>query len=97
MPDLLTLAVLVAGGLAGGVGQLFLTESFRRAPVAVVAPFEYTQLVWAAGIGFLIWAEVPSGYTLAGAAVVAASGLYILYRETRRLRVQRGPRTPRAR
>ncbi|HYD44633.1 MAG TPA: DMT family transporter [Phenylobacterium sp.] len=94
IPNLLTLGVLIAGGLVGGVGQLFLTESFRRAPVAVVAPFEYTQLVWAAAIGFVIWAEVPSGYTLLGAAVVAASGLYILYRETRRLRVRPDAGTP---
>lgn len=90
IPNLLTLGVLIVGGLIGGVGQLFLTESFRRAPVAVVAPFEYTQLVWATIIGFLIWAEVPSAFTLAGAAVVAASGLYILYRETRRLRATAG-------
>lgn len=86
MPNLLTLLALIAGGLVGGVGQLFLTESFRRAPVAVVAPFEYTQLVWATLLGFLLWDEIPRPFTFIGAGVVAASGLYILFRETRRLR-----------
>ena len=86
IPDRATLALLVAAGLVGGVGQLFLTEALRRAPVAVVAPFDYTQLVWASLLGFLVWGETPKFATLVGAAVVAASGLYILYRETRRLR-----------
>jgi drug/metabolite transporter (DMT)-like permease len=85
-PDPLTLAVLVAGGLVGGVGQLFLTEAIRVAPVGVVAPFDYSQLIWAAGFGFLIWGEVPHPATLAGAMVVAASGIYILHRELRRFR-----------
>ncbi len=86
IPDKATLALLVAAGLVGGVGQLFLTEALRRAPVAVVAPFDYTQLVWASLLGFLVWGETPKWTTLAGAAVVAASGLYILYRGTRRYR-----------
>lgn len=86
MPDTATLAMLVATGLVGGTGQLFLTEALRRAPVAVVAPFDYTQLIWASLLGFLIWGELPRTATVAGAVVVAASGVYILYRETRRLR-----------
>ncbi len=52
----------------------------------MVAPFDYTQLVWASLLGFLVWGETPKFATLAGAAVVAASGLYILFRETRRFR-----------
>jgi drug/metabolite transporter (DMT)-like permease len=51
------------------------------APVGVVAPFDYIQLVWATGLGFLIWGELPHAATLAGALVVAASGVYILHRE----------------
>lgn len=85
-PDPLTLAVLIAGGLVGGVGQLFLTEAIRVAPVGVVAPFDYSQLIWATGLGFLIWGELPQPLTLAGAAVVAGSGLYILHRELVRFR-----------
>ena len=86
IPDAATLGLLVAGGLIGGVGQLLLTEALRRAPVAMVAPFDYTQLVWASALGFLVWGETPKLLTLAGALVVAGSGIYILFRETRRFR-----------
>jgi drug/metabolite transporter (DMT)-like permease len=85
-PDLATFGLLVLAGLLGGVGQLFLTEALRVAPVGVVAPFDYTQLVWATGLGFLVWGELPHPATLAGAVVVAASGVYILHREMRRFR-----------
>jgi drug/metabolite transporter (DMT)-like permease len=47
----------------------------------VLSPFIYTQIVWATTLGYLVFANVPSGWTLAGAAVVIASGLYLLYRE----------------
>jgi len=80
-PDPATLTALIVGGLIGGVGQLFLTEAIRVAPVGVVAPFDYTQLIWATALGYLIWGDFPHATTLAGAAVVAASGLYILHRE----------------
>lgn len=83
MPDPATLAVLVLAGLIGGVGQLLLTQAVRVAPIAVIAPFDYTQLIWASLIGFLVWDETPRPATLLGAAVVAASGLYIVYREAR--------------
>ena len=59
------------------------------APVAVVAPFDYTQLVWASLFAFIVWDELPRPLTLVGAGVVAASGLYILYRETIRRREPR--------
>ncbi len=87
MPDRLTLAMLVVAGLIGGVGQLLLTEALRNAPVGVVAPFDYTQLVWAGVLSLLIWGELPRPLTLAGAVVVAASGVYILHRELRRSRL----------
>jgi drug/metabolite transporter (DMT)-like permease len=85
-PDPVTLALLVASGLIGGVGQLLLTEALRVATVGVVAPFDYTQLIWASALGFLIWGELPRPATLVGAAVVTASGVYILHRELRRFR-----------
>lgn len=81
LPSPGTLALLVGAGLIGGTGQLLLTEAIRRAPVAVVAPFDYTQLVWAGMIGFLIWGETPAVLTLVGAIVVAASSSYVLWRE----------------
>ncbi|WP_374572700.1 DMT family transporter [Phenylobacterium sp.] len=89
-PDPLTLAALVGAGLAGAFGQLLLTQALRLAPVAVVAPFDYTQLLWAGLIAFFAWGEVPRPAMLAGAAVVAASGLYIVYREARLRAAARG-------
>jgi drug/metabolite transporter (DMT)-like permease len=88
-PDPLTLALLIVGGLIGGVGQLLLTEALRVAPVGVVAPFDYSQLIWATGIGFLVWGELPHPATIVGALVVAVSGVYILHREMRRFRMNR--------
>jgi drug/metabolite transporter (DMT)-like permease len=83
-PDIL--ALLVVMGLIGGLGQMLMTEALRVAPVGVVAPFDYIQLIWASLIGFGVWGEVPQGATLAGAVVVAASGGYILWREIRQSR-----------
>jgi drug/metabolite transporter (DMT)-like permease len=91
IPDPTTLAVLVLGGLIGGVGQLLLTEAIRVAPVGVVAPFDYSQLIWATILGFVIWGELPHAATVAGAAVVAASGIYILHRELVRFRRANAP------
>ena len=76
-----TWAVLVALGLAGGAGQLFLTASLRYAPVPVIVPFDYLQLLWAVLLGWLLWNTQPSPTTWAGAAVIIGSGLYTIYRE----------------
>lgn len=80
-------ALLVAIGLLGGVAQLFLTEAYRSAPVSIVAPFDYTAMVWAVLLGIALFGERPGWPVLTGAAVVIASGLYILHRES--LRVSR--------
>ena len=85
-PDPFTLGLLVLVGLVGGVGQLLLTEALRVAPIGVVAPFDYTQLVWAAVYGLIIWGEFPRATTVLGALIVAGSGIYILQRELRRFR-----------
>ena len=73
--------ILAAIGLTGGVGQLFLTASLRFAPVPVVVPFDYSQLIWAVLLGWLIWQVQPASTTWAGAAVIVASGLYTVWRE----------------
>ncbi|MBA3676403.1 MAG: DMT family transporter [Sphingosinicella sp.] len=74
-------AILVALGLFGGMGQLFLTSSLRYAPVPVIVPFDYTQLLWAVLLGWIIWDTHAPASTWAGAAVIIASGLYTVYRE----------------
>jgi drug/metabolite transporter (DMT)-like permease len=76
-----TWAILAALGLFGGFGQIFLTSSLRYAPVSVVVPFDYTQLLWAVALGALLFAQSPPATTLAGALVIIASGLYTVFRE----------------
>ncbi len=79
--DTETWAILVGLGLAGGIGQLFLTSSLRFAPVPVVVPFDYTQLLWAVLLGWLLWGTHPAATTWLGATIIVGSGLYTLYRE----------------
>ena len=79
--DARTWAVLAALGLFGGFGQLLLTASLRAAPVSVIVPFDYAQLLWAVLLGWLLWSTQPPATTWAGAAVIIASGLYTIYRE----------------
>ena len=76
-------AILVALGLFGGAGQLLLTASLRYAPVPVIVPFDYAQLLWAVLLGWLMWETHPPATTWAGATVIVASGLYTIYREHR--------------
>jgi drug/metabolite transporter (DMT)-like permease len=76
-------AFVAAGGLAGGLGQLFMTASVR-APVSVVTPFDYLQIVAATIFGWLLFSDIPTLHTAAGAGLIAASGLYTAWREHRR-------------
>jgi drug/metabolite transporter (DMT)-like permease len=75
--------ILAVMGLTGGIGQLCLTASLRFAPVAVVVPLDYVQLLWVVLLGWLIWSTHPPATTWAGAAVIIGSGLYTIYREHR--------------
>ena len=54
------------------------------APAATIAPFEYTALLWATLLGYFIWGELPDSITVLGGSIVGVSGLYIIYRETRK-------------
>ena len=65
------------------VAHLFIVLAMRGDDVASVVPFRYTNLLWAIGLGYAVFGELPDGLTLLGAAVIVASGLYTLYRETR--------------
>lgn len=92
-----TLALLVLAGFLGGVGQILLTSSYRFADAGVIAPFEYASMLFALGIGFFLFREVPTLTMLAGAAVIIGSGVLIIWRE-RQLGIerdrQRSARTP---
>ena len=81
------MGIVLAGGLAGGLGQLLMTASLR-APVSVVTPFDYLQIVAATAYGWMLFSNVPSTHTIAGAALIAVSGLYTALRENR-LRLKR--------
>jgi drug/metabolite transporter (DMT)-like permease len=78
-PDLL---LLIAIGLIGGCAQLTMTAAFRAASVSIVAPFEYTAMFWAVIYGYLLWGDLPGWNIWVGAAVLVASGIYIVHRET---------------
>ena len=77
----MTWGLLAIIGLAGGAGQLFLTASLRWAPVSVVLPMDYSSLIWATLLGWLISDYWPGGSTWAGAVLIVGSGLYIAWRE----------------
>ena len=79
--DALTYAMLAGAGLLGGFGQLTMTSSLRFAPVSVVVPLDYLQIVWGIAIGWMVFLSPPTWLMLAGAALIAASGIYTAYRE----------------
>lgn len=74
-------ALIAAVGIFGAIGQHYITEAFRHAPAAVVAPIEYTALVWAMIIDWTFWSVLPGSGMLRGAALVVLAGLYVAWRE----------------
>ena len=72
---------LLVLGVCGAIGQLLLTEAFRSAPPAVVAPFEYTALLWGILIDWTVWSVLPASRVYIGGGIVMASGLYLIWHE----------------
>jgi drug/metabolite transporter (DMT)-like permease len=64
--------------IAGAIGQWGITEAFRRAPASLIAPLEYTALLWGLLADWLLWNTLPDRTVLAGAAVIVGCGLYLL-------------------
>ena len=81
MPTATEFALLISAGLLGGLGQIFLTTSYRYADTSVIAPFEYTSILLAVVIGYTVFDEVPTITVLAGVSLVVGAGLIIIYRE----------------
>jgi drug/metabolite transporter (DMT)-like permease len=81
MPALFDLAIMVGLGLVWAVWMYFLSRAYSLGEASVIAPFEYISLPINIMWGFLIWGEIPTWVTLAGAALTLSSGLYVLYRE----------------
>jgi drug/metabolite transporter (DMT)-like permease len=73
-----SLLIVIGGGTAGTLGQLLMVEAFRRAPTAVVSPISYTQFVWTAVAGAVLFGELPSLGVIIGAVVVAVSGIALV-------------------
>ncbi|MCS6758177.1 MAG: DMT family transporter [Candidatus Devosia euplotis] len=81
MPTPQQAVLLVCAGIAGGVGQLLLTSCYRHADMSVIAPFEYVSLIMTIIIGLLVFAEVPTLTMMAGALIIVASGIAVIWRE----------------
>ena len=92
------LLALTSLGVFGGIAHIFLTESYRYATASVIAPFDYSAMLWALLLGYWVFGELPSALVYVGAIIVAGAGLYVIWRE-RQLGLQRareaeGPRRP---
>lgn len=75
-------------GIISTIGHWFVIRAYRCADASMLAPFSYVQMIWAGALGYLVFAAVPDFWTIVGAAVIAASGLYTAYRERVRARGQ---------
>ena len=92
-PTLAHWGAMVGMGALGAISHFCLIKSMEAAPAAVVAPFSYSNLLWAILLGFVSFGELPDGWTLVGAGVLVASGLYVFHRERVR-RTERSPGNP---
>jgi drug/metabolite transporter (DMT)-like permease len=91
MPGGRELAALIGIGICGGLGHIVLTESYRFAPASLVAPFDYTSMLWALVLGYLAFGELPTALGFLGAAIIAGAGLFVIWRE-RQLALERAAR-----
>lgn len=73
--------LLLGLALSGFIGQLAITEAFAKGDASSVAPFEYTALAWAVGLDWLLWQTLPDAWTMAGAAIIIGSGMYLIRHE----------------
>ncbi|MDT2021044.1 DMT family transporter [Methylocella sp. CPCC 101449] len=84
-PTLQDWGPLILIGICGGIGQIFMTQGYRFTDASILAVFDYSSLLFAIVLGFLIFGDVPSHVMLAGAAVVISAGLAVLWHERRRM------------
>lgn len=82
-PELHHWPIFLLLGVMGFVGHFCLIKSLRVAPASVVSPFTYSTLIWATGFSYFLFAELPDKWVFIGAAIIIASGLYILHRESK--------------
>jgi len=77
------LGLMASIGLLATIGQVFMIAAFKAAPAAVVAPFQYSQTLWAVPYGFFLFGDVPDIWVDTGAGIIIASGLFVVWRESR--------------
>ena len=87
MPTGFDALIMIASGVGNGAAQYLWTRAIHLAPTSAVVPFQYLQLVWAMLLGFAIWGDLPTINLLIGSAIVIASGMFLFWRETRRVPV----------
>ncbi|MGD0026594.1 MAG: DMT family transporter, partial [Xanthobacteraceae bacterium] len=80
-PNAAELAALIGTGFLGGMGHILMTESYRHASASVVAPFDYTSMIWALVLGYAMFGEEPTLMIMLGSAIIAAAGLFVIWRE----------------
>ncbi len=85
-PDLKGWALLVGSGVAASLGHLCIIKAYAAAPASVIAPFNYSSMIWAAVFGYVIWNDWPTANVWSGAVLIVAAGLYILFRELKQVR-----------
>lgn len=90
-PSLFQLALIAGLGLSSYGAQIFMVQAYRHGETTVVSPFEYVRLIFVALAGFIIFGEIPDGWTIIGAVIICSSTLFIAYRESRR-KSRRKPR-----
>lgn len=88
MPDPYDAALLVLMGILGGIGQILMTQSFRYADASLIAPFEYTSMIWAVLLGWFLFSQLPSIWVVVGASIITVSGIFVIWRE-RKLGIER--------
>lgn len=81
--DMRQAGLLIAAGICGGFGQIMLTESYRHAQMATIAPFEYTSILFGLVLGYLFFGDMPTLSMILGGAIVIGAGLFIIWREQR--------------
>ncbi|WP_137135295.1 DMT family transporter [Rhizobium sp. FKY42] len=76
-----TKLILICAGICGGLGQIFLTQSYRLADVSTVAPFDYSSIIFGIAIAYVLFGDVPTWQMLLGTAITVSAGIFIIYRE----------------
>ncbi|MBL6931302.1 MAG: DMT family transporter [Rhodospirillales bacterium] len=93
-PDTTGWMMMAALGVTSNLGHFSMIKAYESAPAATVAPFSYVNLLWATLFGFILFSDLPDLWTISGALIISASGLYIFHRENRRGSVNTGPDAP---